>query len=498
MHGPSSGSGDLHPQDLHPLDYGEGGTPLETPPTVRNATSSDLMQTAWALVERASVYCASSAGQSSGASSFFDTYPWGQEGVTWFIYQGAPQEASCSQRLQYEENLLCTADQLGTIADAVGTTIWPAICTGGGCGTFDYGSDGGVGSQALWNAEWDIPPQADSDRFIVRDMAIHVLGMLPTFDAMPAVDLPSTSACPNNVCTCETLFGDVAENGTGQTSPVAPQPIPIDSSSLGSDWSDMIFGVPTQSASCAALGQSGGCFPVYPPSAVPVYDLNAGTSYAPQIARTALQLEGQIMRAGGRLLHDLVRRDVYSDLAAAAKQEAAQVDPGQGTKAAWGFGDQGPYGAFAHAARVLTGRWEIGDLQSDFSDHGDPACEGVNAINLMTGTTPATAGISQQSQPSAYGSELSARVSDVPIRTKGEARAAELVGQSGIVLPSCAIAQAGPTSLKKALGGELAQLDAYRNSNHAPPVPVFQDAANSLSDDEIVFGFNYALITYRL
>jgi hypothetical protein len=505
------------------------------PPTV-GSPGSNIDSTAWALLERAAMYCNSLTQHCSGfvCGGHFPGYeygtvgnvPWqsmpGQGTVNgtvptiwnWFIFgNGATpnpvSQASCSDRLQLEENLLCAADQLGAIADAVGTTVWPALGGAWGqanpdAGTFVYTDDSGAQLQAdagaasgsLISDEWDIPPQSDSDRFIVRDLAIHTLGMLATLDATPVATCPtaanSPASGPLTTCTCASLFGDVAEvqsNGSATTTPVSPYPLSIDGSTNGNQWSTNVFGVGSNQCGTNV------CFPNYPPSAVPIIDPTTGASNAPAIARSALQIEGQILRSGGRLLHDLVRRDVYADLAAAAQQGAQQVDPTSGNPAAWGKGQGGPYGTYAHAVRVLTGRWEIGDTVGDFNGHGDPACEGVNAINLLTGSTTATS-ITAPSQPSAFGDELTARIEDVQIRTKGQALAASLVAQTGIVLPSCSIKNAA--TLRGILAAQL-QIEA-QTQNQDPTIPLapFTQAVAGLQDSEILFGFQYGLRTYRL
>ncbi len=504
----------LKPQGLQLEAFDAGGTAIVPPPSV-GAPEGDITGTAWALVERASMFCSESATAGLGGTgnypvTYLGVVPWQRPPVgnpneewNWFIYPGGIDidnggipDASCAQRLQYEENLLCVADQLGAIADAVGTTVWPAL-SGTTCqGTFDYGDDdgGGLASGCIQNVEWDIPPQADADRFIVRDLAIHVLGMMATLDATPLiVPTGENAVCPGGTaqCTCASLFADVAEGAaTGtNTTPVSPKIITIDGSAAGSNWSENIFGVGTQ---CP----SPGCFPVYPPSNVPIFT-PPSQSNAPTIARSALQIEAQMLRAGGRLLHDLVRRDTYSDLAAAAQQEAQALDPNQGNLNAWGLSSLGQYGTYSHAARVLTGRWEIGngiDLSNGapvpnvlaFSGHGDPACEGVLAIDVL---------------PEAFGDELSARTQDVQIRTQGEALAADLVGGAGIVIPSCVLGSSTTTrqQLQDALVGQLQQQEMYRNGLSAlPPSAVYTTTVGALSDADLFFGFNYALRTYRL
>ncbi len=508
-------SGSLVTQDLHLTDFDGGGTALQPVPTV-GSPGADIQQTAWMLVERASLYCSQLSGPAGvGRAVAMGAVPWAQQGedYNWFIYGPTAGDvgevgsdipgASCSERLQYEENLLCIADQLGAIADAVGTTVWPALSApptnSPSCpSTLEYASDAGPATsdpgqlgtypwECYADAEWDIPPQADQDRFIVRDLAIHALGVLTTLDATPVPGCPTTTSGETGPCTCTSLFADVAEVGSTDvtnTTPLSPVPISIDATAAGNQWSQQVFGVP--SSGCSP-NPPGACYPTYPPSNVPIWDPTANVSNAPTIARSALQIEGQILRAGGRLLHDLVRSDVYSDLAAAAKQAAQALDPNTGNQIAWGQSPQGPYGTYAHAARVLTGRWEVGDDPTAFDGHGDPMCEGQTALNVMA---PGSG---------LFGDELSARVQDVQIRTKGEALAADIVGGTGIVAPSCSLSQASASSLRAALVNQLVLGEQVANGLSSPPPSTpFQATVAQLSDAEVLFGYQYALLTYRL
>lgn len=494
--GDTAGSGTTRPLGLHPLTNFVDGSIVAPLPSASNASSAQQIDsTAWALVERASMYCNANAPQPSNFSTEVGLTPWAAPNVddvwNWFLFPYYSTLQTCSERLELEENLLCVADQLDGIADAVGMTVWPTLCSGKGCpGPLDYGSEGEAGAtttQALQDAEWDVPPQANSDRFILRDMAIHVLGVLATLDATPLATPSDTLA------TCDTLFAEAAENGTGQTSPAAPTAIPTDNSAPGGPWAQLVLGVDSNPTACASTD---GCYPIYPPSAVPV-TTGQGQDYGSVIARSALQLEAQMLRSGGEMLHDLIREGVYADLASAAQLADQQVSPTEGNAVEWGLNpQQGPYGTYAHAARVLAGRWEIGDQgppnyrpnSAAFNGHGDPACEGVTAINLL---------------PQAYGNDLNARVNDIQIRTKGEALAADLVGGAGLAFPSCASVMSSPSTLRQILVAQLGAQDAYENGlpEPAPGSPntlVFTNTVNALSPAEVTFGFQYALHTYEL
>jgi len=474
---------------LHTLDFADGGTQLVGGPTVDAPGNSELA-TAWALVVRAQDACWGSEDRSVDTATI-----WGQsDGFTrWFDYdQGG---SSCSERLDIEQNLLCAADKLAEVGDAVGTTVWPALSTltcqialqnGFISGNpFLYGS----GITFDFCDEWDIPPQADADRFIVRDLAIHLIGQLATIDGLNVSPFSQTVISGSTTTTttstvpksdCATMLSGV-QQGT---------------ISVQTDFDALtVFGVRLHD------GSGNPTFPVYPPSDLPVVD-SSNTNNSPQIARSAMQVEGQILRGAGRLLHDVIRRDVYSDMAAAAQQRARALDPDQGNQLAWGVGplSQGPYGAIAHAARVLTGRWEVGDGAGTFNGHGDPEPEEVHAIDVLPKAFGGNAG-----------NELSARYEDRAIRTKGEALASSLVESTGIVLPTCTLSasqQAGagggpsvPTAqaLRSALVAQLVLQEQTQNQLPAPPPrQVFVDTLARVSDAELQFAFARALRTFRL
>jgi hypothetical protein len=474
------------PGGVHVLN--DPTSPLQPVPTI-GAPGTDIASTAWPLLQRAALQCDTEGLLTSHLPPwdiYLDLASLRTE-VDWFIYSGLIDSGdvlqSCAGRLYVEQNILCVADKLAEIGDAVGTIVWPAVNPNGASFTVGSGDAPNVndilGSSA---GEWDIPPQSDQDRFIVRDLAIHALGMLATLDAIPVTPIPAN---PHNVpSTCQQLYAGVA----GGTVPLYGLNTSLEIPVLDNGNSNIIFG------GALLTCDSGACespLPAFPPSTVPLlsWDTNAfkllGDNTKP-IARSSLQVQAEILRSGGRLLHDLIRRDVYSDLAAAEKQAATALDPsGNGNLIKWG-GDPttGPYGTLAHAARVLAGRWEIGDSSSAFNGHGDPACESVTALNLLQG---------------AYGNDLTAREQDRPIGTKGEALAASLVAQAGIAMPSCAIEPLSGTVLREALVDQLVLQIQLQNMLPNPPSrDLIEAVAQRASDAEIKFGFEYVLRTFRL
>ncbi|HEY2510268.1 MAG TPA: hypothetical protein VGI39_05410, partial [Polyangiaceae bacterium] len=452
----------------------DGSAPIVVTPSTVESPGSDPWSTAWALVWRAAVQC---GGEPSAVPPWYGVDP----SASWFLFHSG--WATCAERLFTEQNLLCAADKLGAVADAVGTVEWAATSLQvSGSATYQGGitNPGPNGYPALAYSDWEIPPQADADRFIARDLAIHTLAMLATLDSYSDITFPSLMTGLASPATCTQAYAWLAT--PANTSSTA---------CIDSSISFPMFGADSSSTYTGANNQPTTSYPppLFPPSSTPICD--GSHNYAPAIAQSALQLEAQTLRSAGRLLHDLIRRDVYSDMAAAAQQSAQALDPINGNRSAWGQGPGGPYGSIAHAARVLLGRWEIGDV-ADFGNVADPTCEGVKEIDLV---------------PSAFGGELSARTDDRSLRTAGQQTAVQLVERSGIVIPSCKIPADGADGgvaqsaepLRRALIDQLLLEEAVQNGLQAPPSSTALDAVlATVSDDEIIFAFRRALRTWRL
>jgi hypothetical protein len=199
--------------------HGLGGG-LQPPPTIGNTGNSGegtfdprILSTAWALVSRAALLCG--ADGSVLPDLVAQDSPWTaySNSISWYIFLNH-NDSSCAAHLFEQQTLLCVADKLAEIGDAVSTIVWPA----GNCSinpaAFTYGSDAAPQPLNCTEPEWDIPPQADADRFIVRDLAIHTLGMVAALDALPVADFTGCPADPNRsghtLCTCSAMFGDVA------------------------------------------------------------------------------------------------------------------------------------------------------------------------------------------------------------------------------------------------------------------------------------------------
>jgi hypothetical protein len=533
--GMNGGGGDLY--------LGGAGVQVQGPSTV-DQPEVNPWDTAWAIVWRAVLDCGY-VNVSESDRDISNGLPWGTTGLglgqseatAWFFYGVAAPGVSpsgtfgqtCSDRLAIEQNLLCVADHLSAVSDAVGMTVWPALpqsSPDAGAFTYSAAPDAATPNFSDKYVEWDIPPQSDADRFILRDLAIYVIGLIPTVDAFTDVDFSNTTVPQNS--SCAQAFASLAISANANQLECQPAVTGDASMGYGDNWSQPAFGVPYTAPTTD--GGAPNMFPTLPPSAVPLCNANGSDVNVVTVASNALALEAQIMRGAGRLLHDLIRRDVYSDLASSASATAQALDPVAGNKLGWGVSlpasGQQPYGSVSHAARVLMGRWEVGDP----SDPNSPFPSSLTTplatprLGILTGGTSASPSVLSASPP--YGPELDARLGDLPIRTPGEATAAQLVEQTGIVVPSCMLpggagfpdgglpdgsvasgagAPGSATALRSALAAQLliqAQTQnnpvGYTPDPNDPQAAVFQGQVAALSDAEVTFAFGRALRTWRI
>jgi hypothetical protein len=394
----------------------------------------------------------------------------------WFI-GGWHLGKSAVDRIQLEDSLLCVADKLAEVADAVGPVVWKhekALKFLDPKAPYSYGTPPSTKDEHASDdlfAPWTVPPQADKDRFIVRDLAIHVLAHIPYLDAMKIEQGPSAGATPAQV------LANVAESGL-----------------LGDENGELLraaFDVPLARDTFTTGAPWVATYPSYPPSKVPIMEQQLDASgnllrpvlpsedHSREIARSALAIEGQILRGAGRLLHDLIRRSVYSDMAGAEQRGARAMDPDRANRIAWGA--EGPYNSFAHAVRVLGGRWEIA------APHADPQCGGVKALDLFA---------------DAYGPDRDARAADAPIQTKGEAAASRAVEKSGVVIPTCALESAQDASLRSAIVDQLiADTSAANGATVSPSSGLGLAIARSIEELDIAdirFALARTYRTYRM
>lgn len=393
------------------------------------------------------------------------TQPWSLS--TSFHIFLEPQIQSCDDALAVQEVLLCTADKLASIADAV-TPVTVEV-------------DG---------SRFVVPPQAERDKFIVRDMAINALAHL-AFAEFGVTQDPAKG----HLNRCDDLYA------TGLTS-----------GHLDVEQRAQAFGT---SATDAPLDY-------FPPALDPV-----DGDPLRQILSARLAYKTHVLRAGGRLLRDLLDKSVRADMAGAEQQRASAGGTRQGARLMWGVlpDSQGfaPYNSLRHAARTLFGRLELGPIFEDEGlsppgwspgnapDH-DPECNGFRSLIQPTvfQRNP-----NVQDLVDAIGPGFAARWDDEPTTTDGEALATSLVTNLGLLVPpylrtgganqsTLLFAVALREGQKAGLVDDNMQLkpsvtaQQFSDFGTTPPASTAIDVAKKISVTDLAFGLDRAWDSFRL
>lgn len=320
--------------------------------------------------------------------------PWSSPD-SWFYFHESDIE-SCDGALATEEILLCGADKLAAIADAVAPVEW-------------------------FDGQLVVPPQAERDKFIIRDQAINVLAHLVHLDINPNLptaygDVDCNTKWAGALSTYSDVEADFLFGGAEYLSTSCPTECPAGC------WDPSVDELGNE-CSC---GPNCSTIPYFPP-----HGKHWEVQTAPEIAAERIKFKMQLYRATGRLLKDLVTKSVRGDMAGAEAQRSAAADPLEGARLAWGVsrnsGLRQP-NSLRHALRVLTGRLEDGapDETTSTPLAHDPACK----VYRSWAETPDLAdGLY------ALGPGVSARWEDLPPTTDGEALAASLVAGLGLATP---------------------------------------------------------------
>jgi hypothetical protein len=226
------------------------------------------------------------------------------------------------------EGLICVADKLTQIADAVGPISWKQVTA------LNRRLAETDASVAELGTKWTILPQSERDRFIARDLALHTLAAAIRLDAMP-IAVGTTRATATQIYAWEA--GLAAAPSTVTSSVVAARARGVDDGRV------------TRTKGAAA-------------------------------SKGRLEFEAGLLRAASELLKRNIDTSVQADLAGAAAKRSKSLDPQISGAAAWGATDV--YDSLAHAARVLGGRLEIGDSSAPVRWR-DPACSGVGQNQLL-------------------------------------------------------------------------------------------------------------------
>ena len=341
--------------------------------------------------------------------------PWLDAGgvPAWFAFNYKPLD-SCPMQLHHEELLLCAADKIASVADSVTTERWRYL-------TFS-------GSEREM-VEWSFPPQMESDRFILRDVAIHTLAQVALLDVAPLNAIYSSE-----------WSGDLAPETScwSALGRLAGEDVPTEWTVNG-ELSDEYATKLIERIPGAAQGLN---------LSTTVY-VTDGASDEEQ-AISLLSARTHVLRTAGRLLRSLVDASFYSDLAGAEARRNAAGDPARGLASAWGVDDEidGAYNSMRHVLRLLMGRWEFGPNYELTDENGDPLrdrpvaepgepkrpveapdswCAGVKPLDLLA---------QSDGSNSSLGSWVSARWADLPVSTSGQSLALTTLLGAGIILPS--------------------------------------------------------------
>jgi hypothetical protein len=345
----------------------------------------------WALVYGAAYECG------MGSRAGLTDYPQGQQpvlppwsGRSYFIFDTAP--AFCDAQVAYEEHMLCIADRLAEIADTPAPQSWskvPAVPT-------VPGMPGGP---------WTIPPQATKDRFIARDLAMHVLALVGFTEL---TQYPAPPGSTQQVRTCARAYGEAAAlTGT------PPQEV-LD------NYYATVFGVGANVPS-----------PYFPPA-----EMRVTLGNFVELAKARMLFNAHVVRSAARLLRVQIDSGVVADLAGAEQQRALATDPDRGARLMWGAETEAsePYNSLAHATRVLAGRLETGLL-------GSPeTCSTVLPMDILS------AGL---------GAEFSGRYADRGVTTRDQEVASKLIDRAGIVVPEESATTAPIGTLRAAIRDQL-------------------------------------------
>ncbi|MCA9600149.1 MAG: hypothetical protein KC776_42895, partial [Myxococcales bacterium] len=331
------------------------------------------------------------------------------------------------------------AGQLADISSSIRTITWTEVTKAPTLPDFPPGP-------------WTIPPQANKDRFVARDLAIYMLATLAANDSW-FVNYPA------NTNSCASAYTNAASDPAG----------------YGASNESWLFGA----------------FPYYfPPN---------GPAGIPERAESRLRIQTQILRSASRLLDELIDKSVEADLASAAQRRARATDPSRGSEIAWGVrGDEnGKFGSLAHAIRVVGGRWELSPIGvSSFAGvlpfyTADPACGGTSPQSILE---------------SGYGADFGARVADRDVRTTGQQAAVQIVETAGVVVPGNEITPAKLGSVRAALRQQIVGTAAMANGLPPTDTHFNEDlqgksvgyVLDDITDGDLTFALNRSFNQYRL
>jgi hypothetical protein len=353
---------------------------------------------------------------------------------TWYIFDTEAAAAindSCDQNIIGQEVLLCMADKLTEVADAVDNVTWTA---------------GSAGHKIV------IPPQSTEDKFIVRDLALNVLGHLVRLDS-EAGD-PGSASFPHTAGVYDDCTDALLARANG-------------------DNNQHLLGIFSGAYLENLLG-------------------NETTVTFQAAAMNRLEYKAELLRAAGRLAKELIDESIGADIAGAERKRATATDPVLGAQAMWGQTEGSSYNSLEHALKMVFGRIEIQEGDTGLAAGIgviDPVCGGHTSWDILD----------------TLGGGFSARWNDQPPKTSGQSLAIATVQQSQIVLPSVQLTNISAIDLRDVLHDTLSKQQAAARGVAWNPAfessPIGQSiktVVDSLEDSDIRFGFERAFDRYRL
>jgi hypothetical protein len=374
------------------------------------------------------------------------------------LFSATPVD-KCDRVLEQTEALVCMADKLAQISDAVGALRWDRVAVPEAA---EAAGVAGVALEDEFNAPWTIPPQAEKDRFIARDLALHVLA---TAARLEGTALP----VGGGAFTCAEVYGALdAQQPTPAMVDVGVGLKELAAAAFDDAWQGVARGDGYMPVSAAAWASKG-------------HDA----------ARPRVMHELKLLRAAGALTKRLVQANVAADAAGAAAKMARAADTRLGAENAWGLQDK--YDSLAHAARTLTGRLEIGAPGAGAWFASDMACAGVAATDVAE---------------RAYAGTLRGRIEDPTLESVSQVTAATLAGMLGVAIPRAAVETYAELDLRKLYKEQLVlaqaartgattatQIDAIRNGGAALAWNAQVDATPR---QDLLVGLEYAWATVRM
>ncbi len=311
----------------------------------------------------------------------------------------------CDNYLEAQQILVCAADKLAEVSEGTAPVVWQVA---------GVGSDTGIILPAA--GPYTFPPQDPTARFILRDLALHTLAHVVWLDVLQ----PTGTATGT---TCTDLYAKDAAS-----------PNQADLPSL--------FGIST--AGSALLAN------------LPTFDSAklSGTAGIATLSAERLAFKAHVLRAAARMIPELVTDSVYADLGGATQRKEAQGDFARGLRALWGnFGD-GYYNSLAHAARVLSQRWQL------------PVSSLAPWQNVVPASTCSTIPLAQDALEQVYGDDYTARVGSLPATTDSRSDAIARLDRTGVVFDDTALQGADASNLKQDVLNQLVHA-AYVDSGLA-------------------------------